>query len=234
MPIELRLPLRRYRFRFEAIDMLHLPAFAGSTWRGMLGHALRDIACVRACRSAAECPRRGLCAYRLLFETPPPPEAAKMRLYDRVPHPFVLDANGTGGAHPPGQIIELGVVLVGRANQQVEQVREALALAADRGAGRGRGRLRLICVEAELRPGADRWHALGEEPAEDVGIVPDAPPAPASVTVHLLTPLRLREAERNVTPSAFRPHHLLRNLLRRISLLSYFHTDTPLEPTSRA
>jgi hypothetical protein len=229
MRVDLRLALRRYRFRFEVIDTVYLPAFAGSTWRGMLGHALRDIACVRVCRSISECPQQPICAYRFLFETPPPPTTAKMRLYDRIPHPFVLDANGTGGTHLRGAPVVLHVALIGRANQRVEEVVRALALAADRGAGRSRGRLRLVRVEVELRPGIDKWRPLGDLSGGDIAVVPEVPPVSGPVRIHLVTPLRLREAEHNVTPSAFRPHHLLRNLLRRASLLSYFHSEAPLE-----
>ncbi len=44
-----------------------------------------------------------------------------------------------------------------------------------------------------------------------------------------LTPLRLNADGRLVSQDRFRFHHLFSNLLRRISLLTVFHTDTPLE-----
>ncbi len=49
------------------------------------------------------------------------------------------------------------------------------------------------------------------------------------MTLLLETPLRLKREEHVVTPETFGFGALFATLLRRISLLTAFHTDTPLE-----
>jgi len=49
------------------------------------------------------------------------------------------------------------------------------------------------------------------------------------VRVVLITPLRLRIQEAYVGADQFRFVHLFSNLLRRFSLLAYFHCDDPFE-----
>lgn len=215
---------------FEATDDVALPDFAGSAWRGAFGLALRDLTCVRACVSPDQCPLPTECAYRYLFETPRPANAGKMRLYGRVPHPFVIDPQGTEGAHRRGDVIRLHVVLVGRAAGRAASVVRAFAYAGEKGVGSGRGRLHLVGVEHQDAPGCGAWSPLDPlAPQATATPATAAPPCPAAVRVRLLTPLRLKEEGCNVTPEQFRPHHLLRNVLRRISLLTYFHTDSPFE-----
>ena len=52
---------------------------------------------------------------------------------------------------------------------------------------------------------------------------------PENLTVKFLTPTTLRFSRKIVRPEVFEFHILVRNLLRRISMLSYFHAGTPLE-----
>ncbi len=222
----------RYRLAFEAIEELDLPPLAGSTWRGAFGRALRGLSCEGVYPSCADCPRIPPCSYTYLFETPRPAGATKMRLYARVPHPFVLDPEKAAGAHPPGDVVSLGTTLVGRGADYAAAALAAFSRAAERGLGRNRGRLRLSLVEQEVGPGSGAWRAvsragdrLGSTPARPIPV----PPCPERAMLRLVLPLRLKEADRNVRPETFRFHHLFRNLLRRISMLSTFHTEEPLD-----
>ena len=51
------LPLARYRLTFQVETPVHLPAYAGSAWRGVFGRALKRLVCVT--REPA-CPSRAL------------------------------------------------------------------------------------------------------------------------------------------------------------------------------
>jgi hypothetical protein len=53
------------------------------------------------------------------------------------------------------------------------------------------------------------------------------------VRVELLTPLRLKVSDDLVTPERLRFRDFYSALLRRVSLLSYFHTEAPLETDFR-
>jgi hypothetical protein len=83
-------PVGHYRLRLIAEEPLQLPPYAGSAWRGLLGHRLRAAACVTGLRKCTGCLLRTSCVYAYVFETPPPPDTTRMRRYPAAPHPFVL------------------------------------------------------------------------------------------------------------------------------------------------
>ncbi len=60
------------------------------------------------------------------------------------------------------------------------------------------------------------------------------PPAPEEVVLQLLTPLRVKRDGVRVGPTEFRFADMFVNLMRRVSQLSYFHTDRPLDVDFRA
>ena len=83
-------PLARFRFRFEAIETIRMPAYPGSAWRGLLGQGLRRTACVTRQPTCTSCLLTHSCVYSTLFETPAPAGQAAQG-YTAMPHPFVLD-----------------------------------------------------------------------------------------------------------------------------------------------
>lgn len=228
-----RLPLARYRLHFEARGDVRLPHFAGSTWRGALGHALKRLVCVTQLPQCARCALVQVCAHAYLFETPPPAHARKMRKYPAVPHPFVLNPPTGAQSLPAGAPYTLELALVGHGNRHLPYLIHALERAALAGIGKGRAPLALSSVERETRPGAEDWfrvHAPGS-PVENPPVAPCPIPAvPASaVRLDLLTPLRLRRDGQPLRPDAWQFADLFSNLMRRVSMLTYFHTDQPLE-----
>jgi len=64
-------------------------------------------------------------------------------------------------------------------------------------------------------------------------LVPEPPPAPPRLTLEFVTPLRVKRGEHLVRPERFEFHDLFRNLLRRVSLLGYFHSGQELEADFR-
>ena len=84
------IPIKTYRFYFSTERPIRLPGFAGSAWRGAFGHALKKTVCVVRNTPCNQCLLKNACAYSVVFETPPPANAEKMRKYTAAPHPFVL------------------------------------------------------------------------------------------------------------------------------------------------
>lgn len=82
------LPVGVYRATFAGDTKAR--RFPESAWRGALGHALRRVACVTREKHCPDCLLYRSCGYAYIFETPPPVNAAKMRRYVSVPHPFTL------------------------------------------------------------------------------------------------------------------------------------------------
>ncbi|HRD50960.1 MAG TPA: CRISPR system precrRNA processing endoribonuclease RAMP protein Cas6, partial [Candidatus Contendobacter sp.] len=224
-----RLPLALYRLRFIAQETVRLPAYAGSAWRGVFGRALKRLVCVTREPACPPCLLYRSCVYPYLFETPPDPAAGKLRKYPAAPHPLVVRP-GPGGVHAAGDAVTVDVLLFGHGNRHLPYVLHAFAQAGQRGIGQDNGRLELDQVTQQTPDGG--WQAIYRpgcalQPLPPTMIEP--PPGPARLTLTLETPLRLRQAETLLGPDAFQFGALFANLLRRISLLTTFHTDTPLE-----
>ena len=223
------LPLARYRLSFRATVDLRLPAYTGSAWRGAFGHALKRLVCVTREPTCPPCLLYRSCIHPYLFETPPDPGVGKLTKYAAAPHPYVLIPDDHGGAIAAGETLTLNVHLFGHGNRHLPYVIHALNQAGQRGLGQDRGALALLGV---AQADGENWRSI-YTPGGDLNplppTVPVTPPCPERLTLRLLTPLRLNSKGRLVSQDRFRFHHLFSSLLRRISLLTAFHTDDPLE-----
>jgi hypothetical protein len=199
-----------------------------------LGYSLRERACLTGAPECAGCPVRATCDFAYLFDTPPPNDASKMRRYTQVPHPFVL--RETVSPEIPGAAdLALELSLFGRGNARLPLLVESLRHAASSPSGIGGRRLEFVALEQDSQLGSERWVPLSEATLSMALAPLHWPDAPAAgLRIHLLSPLRIKRDGRPVRPAAFRFADLFGNLLRRISMLTCFHTDTPLETDFRA
>ena len=228
------LRVERFRFACRARDELGLPVYAGSALRGVFGHALKRTVCAVRLPECPPCLLYRSCVYPYVFETPPPAGAERMRKYPAAPHPFVVTPR-----FAPRQVIAAGapfdfdVTLVGRAVDHVPYVVHAFRTAGPCGLGGGRGRFDVERVDQCVDHAEDRWTPVwsgGAVQAPQRTAIPPPPPIAARrVTLRFDTPLRLRRDDRPVGPDVLAFHDLFRQLLRRISLLAYFHGAAPLE-----
>lgn len=222
------LPLAVFDFVYRSEAELRLPRYAGSAWRGAFGRALKRTVCVVRGTPCPDCLLYRSCIYPYVFETPPPPDSAKMRRYPAAPHPFVLriDPRQTGPDY------RLGVILFGRADRSLPYFIHALEQAGRAGIGGHRQALELVAVDQAIPSGSEGWqtvHARNQPLRMAPATTVTVPDPPAELVIELLTPLRLQHKGHLVTPATLRFADLFGALLRRISMLSYFHTDTPLE-----
>jgi hypothetical protein len=228
----LDLRIGRYRVRFVTETPPRFGAFPGSAWRGALGHALKRTVCVTRERLCRACALYGSCLYPYFYDTPPPPGAAKMRRYETTPHPFVLEP-GEAGA----ESYVLDFVLIGQANRHLAVFLHALRQAAAGPRGVSGNRLTLATLEQEHPPGSGGWQVIFRDGGTLTPLpasTPAIPPVPARCTIGILTPLRVKRNGHHVGPTDFRFADLFGALLRRISMLTAFHTDRPLEADFRA
>jgi CRISPR-associated endoribonuclease Cas6 len=233
-----RLPLLRLELVFAMDEPVELPAFRGNLWRGVLGPALKRIdEGVLPGLSTGEVAPGTL--YRTFFESPPPPEARKMRLYDAVPHPYVVDAPSVSTVRriEAGARERIGLTLIGRPATAVEAVLAAFDFAARVGLGarigeeHERGRARLVEASAVWRDSASDAVVYDETAGfrPIVAEVPAVPLCPTRLRVTIATPLRLKHEGRPLRARPFRPGALVANLVRRVSMLCEFFGDTPLD-----
>jgi len=219
----------------EAADPVRFPFYRGSALRGAFGHALRASSCVLRRQSCESCPLRGKCLYNYAFETPVV-HSERLRKYPYAPHPFVIDPQ-TGGSreYRPGERFFFGMTLVGRAVDYLPYFVFAATRMGEFGVGRGRGTFRvnrISVADAEGRPGETIYRdellsapegALGWREASELagGLSGER------VLLRLATPLRVRYQGEPCRDPQF--HVIVRNLLRRLSSLMYFHCDRTME-----
>lgn len=225
------IPFARYRLHCRTIDALVLPRYAGSTWRGAFGHALKRTVCVTHLPDCRKCLLWRHCPYSYLFETPPPQGTVMLRKYPAAPHPFLIHPEATNGTRcGAGESLSLDLTLIGRANAHLAYILHALHETGMRGIGRGRGRFALEAVDQfHFSQGWREIYSpegtLAAHPPQAVEI----PPAPvSSCTLRFITPLRVTHQEQLMGEDGFSFRGFLAALLRRLSLLSYFHVGEEL------
>ncbi len=224
-------PIARVYFALEALDSMRMPAYAGSAWRGLLGHSLRRTVCVTRQPTCHGCLLIGTCAYSVFFESP----ACNTELagrYTVLPHPFVLDVD----AHPErdvpaGADLRLGLNLIGPAIDLLPYLIQAVKVAGERGIGRAGGRFELRALYAEQSLGSNDWQCVYDVQSgayrKVVGAAPQAPKArPDALRLELPTPLRIKRQGHFVGPAAFVPGDLLRSLISRLSMLAELYGGT--------
>ena len=220
----------RLTIQTRAIDNIKLPAYQGSALRGAFGHALKRAVCTFKVQECTACLLKTKCVYSYTFETPPPADTEVLRLYPFAPHPFVLNISGNGTQNrKPGSPLQFGMTLVGRAIEFLPYFAYGFIQMGQAGIGKGRGRFnveRIAVLNAEGQKAEtvfrqDRLSApetlLNFEHARKLS----AQYGPDKITVKFNTPLRVKYRGRLHDMPDF--HILIRNLLRRVSNLLYFH-----------
>lgn len=231
-----QLSFARYRFRLRATTEIGFRDYSGSAWRGLFGHTLKRATCVTHEKHCANCLLYRSCVYSGIFETPPPANTEHMRLYNTVPHPFVMMPDPALRDLERGATTDLMITLIGKANQQLPYIVHAISQAGESGIGPANGKYELIAVQQESSPGSKDWQdILNRQSLEPLPLVHShIPEIPDIVTVELKSPLRLKHNGRLMNSDNFEFAGIAGNLLRRISSLSYFHDDTPFEADFKA
>jgi CRISPR-associated endoribonuclease Cas6 len=224
---QISLPIMPLRFVFDAPARLEMPDYPGSAWRGAFGHALKQTVCVIRGIECEDCLLYRSCAFPYLFKTPPRAGGTKMTRYQTVPVPYLLTIEPR---RSPDEYL-LGCTLIGDAYRYLPYVVHALQRSGEQGVGSRRQKLVLREVR-QLVFETGIWTEIyrpSEPLATESPGCPVLPELPAAVTIDILTPLRLRRAGHLVTPDTFHFRDLFSALLRRVSMLTYFHGESALE-----
>ncbi len=234
--------LRVARFQINLVVMRagSMPEWQGSALRGAFGHAFKQTVCMVAHRECERCLLKSRCPYTYLFETWRPEPATWMTKYDRVPHPFIL--------HPPPPLSRrleksegwtFGMTLWGQAIELLPYLILSWEELARKGLGRERIPMQLNSV-LTLSPAGEihsRVYTMGHElqgSAENWSDPLSAFFEPQSIAeerpLKLVweTPLRLSKQIPRENPEL--PFsQLISSLLRRLSMLMYFHGGHQIE-----
>lgn len=221
------IPVGTYRFYFDTDHPVRLPEYPGSAWRGAFGHALKKTVCVVRDTPCQQCLLKHACAYSYIFETSPPANTGKMRKYTATPHPFVFrftaEKSSTEG-------FSLDLNLFGHGQRFFPYIVHAMRMAGQDGVGGSRQPFRLNRVDAiDFRGQPITVYQEAELRNQKPLRSPPLPEMPEKINITFHSPVRIKQDNKNLAASHFSFGALFGSLLRRISMICYFHTDTPLE-----
>ncbi len=240
--MEIALPnglmIGRYRLELRSRRAVTLPDYPGSMLRGAFGHAFKRAVCVVSHGECGRCIMVEKCHYPHLFETPFPKDYPA-RGQQQAPHPFLLDLEREAyrSELAPDEPLHFGLTLLGKANRALKYVVEAVSDMGREGLGFGRAPFRLGDVAVQRQ---DRTHVsildakTGQPVVEHSGVLPlDEAVAEkaarlkgaARLRVKFKTPARIRV--QGDLQSEMNFELLVRNVLRRVAMLSEIHGGGP-------
>lgn len=225
------------KFTFSLIpkEPLILPSYKGSTLRGGFGFAFRRVVCAIRNKDCTDCILREKCVYSYVFETPPPPDTKIMRKYKAAPHPFVIEPPPEKRrGYKPGDEITFGLTLIGRAIDYLPYFIYTFDELGKIGIGKGKAKYELKIVtshESEVRNSGKGKIMY----SSDTKILKAFSPSilnldfdisksgfgDSQLSLTFITPTRILYNGSLTLDLEF--HVLIRNLIRRLSLLYYFH-----------
>ncbi len=248
----MRIGYQHFLFSLGAKEILLLPSYKGSTLRGGFGNAFRRVVCALRKTDCTECILKEKCVYSYVFETPPPSDTEIMTKYTNAPHPFVIEPPAEKRqAYKPGDEIAFGLTLIGRAIDYLPYFIYTFDELGKIGIGKDRGKYELNTVRKnptlekggkggfseknnetiyssetktlkQFTPSVLNLESVMSNP--DFGVLNLESEI---LNLNFVTPTRIIYDSHLTLDLEF--HMLIRQLLRRISLLGYFHCS--LDPS---
>ena len=231
----------RYRFTYTAQEPLRMPHHKGNVFRGRFGYILRHIACIGSageCEEQCHFPER--CVYSKCFETPVPEDSIILRGQPFAPHPFILEPPRTGQLdYAPGDTFTCNITLIGEAINLLPWIVLTFQEIGKRRIGLRdkRGQCQLDKVEslpAHSSHQPQTIYTAETEMLTDEGtvlrlddVMHTAPHNTDEIELEFITPTSIKVNGKWTDNLTF--EHLIRNLLRRIRFLSYFHCGEDLD-----
>ena len=231
----------RYRLTYTVQEPLTMPAYKGNIFRGRFGYILRHVACIgRDGQCEKQCEFPDQCVYSKCFETPVPKDSPVLRGQTFAPHPFVLEPPRTGTrTYVPGDTFSHNLILIGEAIEVLPWLIFAFYRMAEQRIGLKNelGRCELTKVEslpADDSEPSQTIYTAETEMLSDEGIVlhlddviAAAPHLTDQLHLEFLTPTSIKVNGKWTSQLTFET--FIRNLLRRLRFLNYFHCGEDLD-----
>ena len=226
--------IARFLFDFRAEESGYLPGYKGGLLRGGFGYTFRSVACHQRGQDCRECKDKGGCAYSYIFETSPTQDDGKFSGYSDAPRPFVVEPDSNRRRKfVQGDSLEFGLVLIGKAIEYFPYFIFCFDELGRRGLGREKVRFRLEGVHG-FHFRENQWFSVYDP--RDRLLNDNLPAIGANqlslkyddtLSLEFLTPTRIKYRDKYISDLEF--HVMIRNLLRRISMLMLYHCDTELD-----
>jgi CRISPR-associated endoribonuclease Cas6 len=151
-----------------------------------------------------------------------------MNKYEKIPHPFVIEPPEWRQQYfPEGQTLSFNLILIGSAIDYIPYFIYTFEQLGGIGIGKGRGKY--ILSEVKIDGITVYKKGILKKSISKIMEIPskfETTDSVENLTLKIITPLRIRYQRKFVTELDF--HILVRNLIRRISLLGYFHCGEQL------
>lgn len=233
----MRLRYNLYRIRIRAKEEIHLPAYKGSTFRGAFGVAFKRVVCALRKADCKDCLLNSRCVYAYIFESRP---EGNLHVFGRVatiPRPYVIEPPlDEVRSYQTGEPIEFNLLLIGRAIEYLPYFVYAFDELGKQGIGRGNGKFSLEMLEVlrgkrsvtiysgkegklnHTKPEVIDLKDSVERVLEGGGISGEE----STITLRFVTPTRIKHRRHLTKDMSF--DVLMRQVLRRLFLLWYFHS----------
>lgn len=217
--------IQKFTAELQAIDEFYISSFPESTVRGGIGYAFKEALCLTKVKKCADCIISRNCPYFYLFETNLPENSRIMRKYDKIPHPFVI-------SFKPSKLVQendmlyLEFTLVGKAIDYLPYFVLGLIRLGELGLGKERGRFIVNSVRVsdcnKTVYVKDKEHISTDfsiaKPFQNYSFSNKE-----NTILDFISPARIKF--NNSYNHDLQFSVLIRNLLRRITNLAYFHSD---------
>ncbi len=231
-----------FKLNLRPLEPLTMPAYKGSTIRGAFGVAFKRVVCALRRQSCEDCLLNTRCVYSYVFETKPQEKLSIFGKIAHIPRPYIIEPPLEDKTeYKPDETLSFRLVLIGKATQYLPYFIYAFQELGNSGIGKGRGKFALeevyhinengqrsiyhinsgtllpvetqrIDLKEAVENSLNAWNSLN--------VLPE-------LTIEFLTPTRIKYQRHLVGNPAF--HVLVRQLLRRIFLLWYYHSDEPVD-----
>ena len=217
------IPYGRASFLLTFEQPIHwrtLPTFVS---RSLLGAQLKRMCCVQRQLCCESCSIAPSCAYAVLFETPIPKDTDVLPGRNRAAHPFVLTHK---------QVVDSGrqylfeVTLIGFTLQYFPFVVLALQRAGEQGIFSDAIHFSLSTIRDEISGQVMTLPLLNSLSVRQFGFTTRNNQVADRANVEFLSPVRIKD--RGKYTLGFDAFSLLQALNRRISVLSFLYTETPM------
>ena len=218
----------KFNFEIKAENDVFLPEYKGSTFRGVFGHIFKDVMCISHTCECSSCSFDKVCMFKKIFDSPPPANSQKLRNYSAVPHPYIIEPPlDQKNFYKKDEIIRFSLILIGQAISLFPYFAYSFGLAGKKGIGRQKKGKFIITKIINDKDSEILYYYKNDElksindsySIED--FIPESNRENFSVNLKFITPTRIMFNEKLVSEPEF--HMYVRNALRRISNLNFFH-----------
>lgn len=222
------LKFKKFEITLKILEPSSLPKLKGITLRGGFGNIFKSIACIQKNVNCIECILNESCIYRKIFDSPRPENSLKMTKYPYIPHPFVIYSDNFDTSFEIGSLLNFGLVLFGENIANLPFFVYSFIKLGEIGIGKYRVKFDVVSVKDDEREifefNKKTIYNFSEKPCVfDITKFSNINGMNKAIKIDLLSPLSMRFNGKTVLTPEF--HILVRNLLRRASLLEFFYGE---------